>query len=113
MTSTLSHGVTETFLFIVKISFISVSGLPPLNPTEVLIIYSGLCGLLYVEADDFDYEAPFMNIMPTLSLVILTLTLRVKRTVKLFTSWTFLVFDKHNLLTKVDQKSNLRKKTES
>ncbi|KAL3985302.1 YhhN-like family protein [Acanthocheilonema viteae] len=66
--------------------------LPLLNSTEVLIIYGGVCCLLYVEADGFHRETPFMNIMPMLSLTILALTLRVKKTTKLFTSLTFLVF---------------------
>uniref|UniRef100_A0A2K6W9X0 lysoplasmalogenase n=1 Tax=Onchocerca volvulus TaxID=6282 RepID=A0A2K6W9X0_ONCVO len=65
--------------------------LPLLNLAEVLAVYGGLCGLLYVGTDGFYREAPFLNSIPTLSLTILTLTLRVKGTIKLLTSLTFLV----------------------
>lgn len=87
-----------------------MSSLPLLNSTDVLIIYGSVCCLLYVETDGFHREAPFVNIMPTLSLTLLTFTLRVKKTVKLFTSLAFSVFGKCNLLIKINQKSNLRKK---
>ncbi|KAK6108199.1 YhhN-like family protein [Brugia pahangi] len=69
-----------------------MSSFPVLNPTHVLIIYGGLCGLLYIETDGFHREVPYVNIMPTLSLTVLALTLRMKREIKLFTSLTFLVF---------------------
>ncbi|EJW75425.1 hypothetical protein WUBG_13669, partial [Wuchereria bancrofti] len=69
-----------------------MSSLPVLNSTHVLIIYGGLCGLLYIETDGFRREASYVNIMPTLSLTILALTLRMKRKTKLFTSLTFFVF---------------------
>ncbi|VIO98324.1 Uncharacterized protein BM_BM489 [Brugia malayi] len=69
-----------------------MSSFPVLNPTHVLIIYGGLCGLLYIETDGFHREVPYVNIMPTLALTVLALTLRMKREIKLFTSLTFLVF---------------------
>lgn len=76
--------------------------LPLLNPTDVLIIYGGVCCLSYVATDGFYREAPFVNIMPTLSLAILTLTLRMKMTIKLFTFLTFLVLGKYDLLIKIN-----------
>ncbi|CAG9539325.1 unnamed protein product [Cercopithifilaria johnstoni] len=69
-----------------------MSDLPLLNSKEVLIIYGGVCCLLYVGTDGFHLEAPFVMIMPTLSLIMLTLILRMKKTTKLFTSLTFMVF---------------------
>ncbi|VDK84689.1 unnamed protein product [Litomosoides sigmodontis] len=85
-----------------------MSSLPLLNSTDVLIIYGTVCCLLYVETDGFRREAPFVNIMPTLSLTLLTFTLRVKKTIKLFTSLAFSIFavavylhslPRHNLQT--------------
>lgn len=79
-----------------------MSNLSLLNSTEVLIIYGTVCSFLYVATDGLRREAPFIRIIPPLTLTILTLTSRMKRTIKLFTSLTFLAFGKYNLLTKVN-----------
>uniref|UniRef100_A0A915PJ53 Uncharacterized protein n=1 Tax=Setaria digitata TaxID=48799 RepID=A0A915PJ53_9BILA len=72
-----------------------MSNSPLLNRAEVLAIYGGLCGLLYVETDGFRREVPCVNMMPPIFLTLFTLTTRMNGSVKLCTSSAFLVFGEH------------------
>ncbi|VDN01385.1 unnamed protein product [Thelazia callipaeda] len=69
-----------------------MSDFPLSNPAQMLAIYSGLCGLLYVETDGFRRDLPVLNAIPILSLAILTLTLRMKTPAKQFTALSFCAF---------------------
>ncbi|KAM3717346.1 hypothetical protein ACO02O_01404 [Dirofilaria immitis] len=82
--------------------------LPLLNLVKVIAIYGGLCGLLYIGTDGFHREAPFLNSVPTFSLTLLTLTLRVKGTIKLFTFLTFLILAVGVYLYSLQWRNNLQ-----
>lgn len=65
--------------------------LPISNPAQMLAIYGGLFGLVYVETDEFRRDSPFLNTLPTLSLALLTMTLRMPRLTKLCTASSFIL----------------------
>lgn len=55
----------------------------------MLAIYGGMTGLVYVETDGFRREAPFMFILPVLTLAALTMTLTMKWRIKYLTASSF------------------------
>ncbi|VDM46957.1 unnamed protein product [Toxocara canis] len=61
------------------------------GPTQMLAIYGGMAGLVYVETDEFRKEAPFLFVLPVIALAALTLTLSMKSKPKYFTAASFLV----------------------
>lgn len=61
------------------------------TPTQMLVIYGGITGLVYVETDEFRKEAPFLFVMPVIALAALTLTLSMHTKQKYCTTASFLV----------------------
>ncbi|VDD87009.1 unnamed protein product [Enterobius vermicularis] len=60
------------------------------NPVQILLLYSMLAFVSYIESHEFRDEAPFLHVLPVITLAALTLPLTMEKKPKLCTAASFL-----------------------